>query len=265
MILQQRATVKRCLTIPELRPRRGKTGTRRPLPVSSGGQTGWQETQPEDPVISRDAKAQDGNRIRIVSIDNHPLFREGIATILNEAPEMVLVSHASTGQEAIQLFREHQPDIMLMEIRLPDMPGIDALLAIRAEFPAARIMILTIYDGDVEVHRALAAGASGYLLKNAPPGELLQHIRRVHSGHKGIEPRLAAKLAEHMGEAPLTAREVQVLTLVAGGNRNREIAELLCITEETVKVHVRRIMEKLGARDRTQAVAIAVRRGVIEL
>src|SRR5262249_30131638 len=163
----------------------------------------------------------------------HPLFREGIARILNREPDMVLVSEASTGQEAIQLYREHQPDIMLMESRLPDLPGIDLLIAIRAEFPAARLIVLTTCDGDVAVQRALEAGASGYLLKNAPPKELLREIRKVHSGQKGIQPQLAAKLAEHLGEDALTAREVEVLALIAG-NRNRDISEHLCIAEETV-------------------------------
>jgi DNA-binding NarL/FixJ family response regulator len=265
MILQQRAIVKRSPTISDLRPRSARTGTHRFLSASNEDLSGWQESRPQNPAISPDADAPARTRIRIVSVDRHPLFLEGIATILNEAPEMVLVSQASTGLEAIHLYREHQPDIMLMEIRLPDMSGIDALIAIRAEFPAARVIILTICDGDVEVLRALEAGASGYLLKNAPPSELLQQIRKVHSGRKGIQPQLAAKLAEHIGEDTLTAREVEVLALVAGGNRNCDIAEHLCIAEETVKAHLKRILEKLGARDRTEAIVIAVRRGIIAL
>jgi DNA-binding NarL/FixJ family response regulator len=178
---------------------------------------------------------------------------------------MVLVSQASTVQEAIQQYREHQPDITLMETRLPDMGAIEALIAIRAEFPAARIMILTTCDGDVDVRRALKAGASGYLLKNTPPSELLREIRKVHSGRKVVQAELAAKLAEHIGEDTLSAREVEVLALVAEGNRNRDIGEQLCIAEETVKVHLRHILEKLGAKDRTEAIAIAVRRGIIRL
>ena len=178
---------------------------------------------------------------------------------------MVLVSQASTGQEATRQYREHQPDITLMETRLPDLSGIEALIAIRAEFPAARIIVLTTSDGDVDVRRALKAGASGYLLKNTPPSELLQEIRKVHSGQKVVQAELAAKLAEHIGEDTLSAREVEVLALVAAGNRNRDIGAQLCIAEETVKVHLRRILEKVGAKDRTEAIAIAVRRGIIHL
>jgi len=178
---------------------------------------------------------------------------------------MVLVSQASTVQEAIQQYREHRPDITLMDPWLPDFGGIEALIAIRAEFPAARIMVLTTCDGDVDVERALKAGASGYLLKNTPPHELLQEIRKVHAGQKVIQAELAAKLAEHMGEDTLSARELEVLALVAAGNRNRDIGEQLCITVETVKVHLRHIREKLGAKDRTEAIAIAARRGIIRL
>ena len=177
----------------------------------------------------------------------------------------MLVSQASTVQEAIQQYREHRPDITLMETWLPDLGGIEALIAMRAEFPAARIMVLTTCDGDVDVRRALKAGASGYLLKNTSPGELLQEIRKVHLGQRVVQAELAAKLAEHMGEDTLSAREVEVLALVAAGNRNRDIGEQLCITEETVKVHLRHILEKVGAKDRTEAIAIAVRRGIIRL
>ena len=178
---------------------------------------------------------------------------------------MVLVSQASTVQEAIQQYREHRPDITLMDTRLPELGGIEALIAIRAEFPAARIIVLTTSDGDVDVRRALKAGASGYLLKNTPPSELLQEIRKVHSGQKVVQAELAAKLAEHIGEDTLSAREVEVLALVTAGNRNRDIGEQLRIAEETVKVHLRRIREKMGAKDRTEAIAIAVRRGIIRL
>jgi len=185
--------------------------------------------------------------------------------MISEEPDMVLVSQASTVQEAIQQYREHRPDITLMETWLPDLGGIEALIAIRAEFPAARIMVLTTSDGDVDVRRALKAGASGYLLKNTPPNELLREIRKVYSGQKVVQAELAAKLAEHIGEDTLSAREVEVLTLVAAGNRNRDIAEQLRISEETVKVHLRHIREKVGAKDRTEAIAIAVRRGIIKL
>jgi len=184
---------------------------------------------------------------------------------MSHQPDMVLVAQAASGKEAIQQYREHRPDVTLMDLRLPDISGIDALIAIRSEFPEARIIMLTTFEGDVEIQRALEAGAKGYLLKNMPPSELVQVIRHVHAGKKRLPPELAAQLAEHMSDESLTAREVEVLKYVANGNRNRDIAQQLFISEETVKVHVKHIMEKLGAKDRTQAIAIAVRRGIIEL
>jgi len=204
-------------------------------------------------------------RIRVLSVDDHPLLREGIAAIINNQPDMVLVAQACNAQEAVQQFRKHQPDVTLMDLRLPDKSGIDAMITVRAEFPEARVIILTTFEGDVEIQRALEAGARGYMLKSMPPKELVEVIRQVHAGKKRIPPQLAAQLAEHMSDEDLTPREIEVLSQIAGGNRNRDIAEKLFITEETVKVHIKHIMEKLGASDRTQAVAIGVRRGIIEL
>ncbi|MGD0296291.1 MAG: response regulator transcription factor [Bryobacteraceae bacterium] len=206
----------------------------------------------------------DQARIRILSVDDHPLLREGIAAIINSQEDMALVWEASTGAEAIQQFRANQPDVTLMDLRLPDVSGIDAMIAIRAEFPEARIIMLTTFEGDVEIQRALEAGARGYLSKNMLPSELVQIVRQVHAGKKSIPTEIAAQLAEHMSDDSLTAREVEVLQQIAGGNRNRDIAEMLNISEETVKVHIKHIMDKLGAKDRTQAVGIGVRRGIIQ-
>jgi DNA-binding NarL/FixJ family response regulator len=200
-----------------------------------------------------------------LSVDDHPLVREGIAAIINSQQDMVMVAQGSTGREAIQLFRQHHPDVTLMDLRMPDISGIDALSAIRGEFPEARVVMLTTFEGDVEIQRSLAAGARGYVLKNMPPKDLVEVIRQVHAGRKRIPQEIAAQLAEHFADERLTGREVDVLQHVAGGNRNRDIAERLMISEETVKVHVKHIMEKLGASDRTAAVAIAVRRGIIHL
>ena len=207
----------------------------------------------------------DHRRIRVFSVDDHPLLREGVAAIINSQPDMLLVAQATSGKEAIQQFKEHRPDVTLMDLRLPDMSGIDAMIAIRTEFPEARIIMLTTFEGDVEIQRALEAGARGYMLKSMPPRDLVAVIRQVHAGKKRIPSEIAAHLAEHLGEEDLTPREMDVLRHVAGGNRNWEIAEKLFISEETVKVHIKHIMEKLGAHDRTQAVAIALRRGIIQL
>jgi DNA-binding NarL/FixJ family response regulator len=203
--------------------------------------------------------------IRILTVDDHPLMREGIAAMIKSQADMLLVAEAGDGRDAIQTFREHQPDVTLMDIRLPGMSGIDTLIAIRSEFPEARILMLTTFEGDVEIQRALQAGARGYMLKSMPQAELISALREVHAGRKRIPADVAAQIAEHMGDELLTGREIEVLHEVAAGRRNRDIAERLLISEETVKVHVKHIMEKLGARDRTLAVSIAVRRGILHL
>jgi len=204
-------------------------------------------------------------KIRVCSVDDHPLLHEGLATVIRNEPDMVMVAEASSGREGIQRFREHKPDVTLMDLRLPDMSGIDATIAILSEFPEARVVILTTFAGDVEIQRALEAGARAYLLKSMPPKELVDAIRQVHAGKKRIPAEIATHLAEHLADEALTGREIEVLRQIAGGNRNRDIAEKLFITEETVKVHIKHIMEKLNAADRTQAVAIGVRRGIIQL
>jgi DNA-binding NarL/FixJ family response regulator len=203
--------------------------------------------------------------IRILTVDDHALLRAGIASLVEFEPDMELVAQASTGREAIEQFRRHRPDITLMDLQMPDISGIEAIIAIRGEFPDARIVVLTTYAGDVQVVRALKAGARGYLLKGNVHTDLLETIRAVHAGRKRIPPEVAAELALHTAEDHLTARELEVLKLIANGNANKEIAAQLAIAEDTVKKHVTSILEKLAANDRTHAVTIGLERGIIEL
>jgi len=203
--------------------------------------------------------------IRILAVDDHPMLLEGIAALVASQPDMKLVAEASTGREALEQFRKHRPDLTLMDLQMPDMDGIEAMVAICSEFPEARIIVLTTYKRDVQVLRALRAGARAYLLKGLLRKELLETIRAVHGGQKRIHPEVAAELAEHALDGALTSREMDVLRLIAGGSANKLVADQLSITEETVKGHVKNILSKLGANDRTHAVTIALKRGIIEL
>jgi DNA-binding NarL/FixJ family response regulator len=210
--------------------------------------------------VSTDLKS-----IRILTVDDHALLREGIAGLVSDQPDMTIVAEASNGREAIEQFRVHHPDITLMDLQMPEMNGIDAIIAVRNEFPDARFIVLTTYSGDVQVSRALKAGARAFLLKSLLRKELLDTIRAVHAGQKRIPADVAAQLAEHVADDSLTARETEVLRLIAAGNANKLIADRLSITEETVKGHVKNILSKLGANDRTHAVTIGLKRGIIEL
>jgi DNA-binding NarL/FixJ family response regulator len=203
--------------------------------------------------------------IRVLIVDDHPLLREGVAAVIQEQPDITLVAEATRGAEAIELFRQHRPDVTLMDLRMPDMSGIAAIAAIRAEFPNARIVVLTSYAGDAHAVGALKAGASAYLLKNMLRKELLDTIRAVHAGKRRVPPEIAIEIAEHAGDDVLTERELEVLRRVGAGLSNKQIALQLAISEGTVKAHMKSILPKLGARDRTHAVMIAVKRGIIEV
>jgi DNA-binding NarL/FixJ family response regulator len=203
--------------------------------------------------------------IRVLSVDDHALVREGIAALLSNQPDIELVAEAASGREAIEHFRKYRPDVTLMDLQMPDMSGVEAISAIRSEDPEARVIVLTTYGGDVQVVRALKAGARGYLLKGVPRKELIETIRAVHVGQKRLTPEIAAEIAEHATDDVLTAREIEVLRLVGAGYANKTIATQLFIAEDTVKGYLKNIMGKLGARDRTHAVTIALKRGVITL
>ena len=208
---------------------------------------------------------EDSKRIRILAVDDHPILRQGIVGLIADESDMTLVAEATNGREAIQQFRTHHPDITLMDLQMPEMTGLDAMIAIRGEFPDARIIVLTTYTGDVQARRALQAGARAYLLKNSLHKELLDTIRAVHAGRKNLSPEVSFDLAEHAAEDALSPLEVRVLRLIAEGNSNKEIAARLSVTEDSVKGHVRNILSKLGANDRTHAAMIGIKRGIIEI
>jgi DNA-binding NarL/FixJ family response regulator len=209
--------------------------------------------------------SEGSDQIRVLAVDDHVLVRQGIAVLLSTEPGMALVGEASNGREAIQQFRKHRPDITLMDLQMPEMNGLDAITAIRGEFSDAKIIVLTTYKGDVQILRALKAGARGYLLKNTIHKELTETIRAVHAGKKALSPEASYEIAEHATDDALTPAEINVLRLIAAGNANKQIADQLSITEETVKGRVKNILSKLGANDRTQAAMIGLKRGIIEL
>jgi DNA-binding NarL/FixJ family response regulator len=203
--------------------------------------------------------------IRILTVDDHPLVREGIAGLVEIQPDMTLVAEAANGREAIEQFRAHRPDVTLLDIQMPEMNGVDALIALRAEFPDAKVIVLTTYEGDVRILRALKAGAQGYLLKNTLYSELLQTIRAIHAGKRSLSPEVSFQVAQHVNNEMLTPAEVAVLRLIAAGNANKQVADQLGVTEDTVKGRVKSILAKLDANDRTHAAIIGLKRGIIEL
>ena len=207
----------------------------------------------------------DTSRIRILSVDDHPVVRQGIAGLVDVQPDMKVVADAANGRDAITQFRTHRPDVTLMDIQMPEMNGLDALITIRGEFPDAKVIVLTTYEGDVHILRALKAGAHAYLLKNTLHSDLLQTIRAVHAGRRSLSPEVSFQVAQHVSDQALTPAEVVVLRLIAEGNANKEIADQLGITEDTVKGRVKSILAKLDANDRTHAAIIGLRRGIIEL
>jgi DNA-binding NarL/FixJ family response regulator len=207
----------------------------------------------------------DVNAIRVLSVEDHPVVREGLRTIVSSQSDMVMVAQAANAEQAVAEFRRHRPDITLMDLRLPGTNGTDALIAIRGEFPGARIIMLSMSEGDGEIQRAMRAGASAYLLKSMPNDQILSVIRAVHAGRKHVPAEVAARLAEHLGEENLTTRELEVLSLIRDGHRNKQIADQLGIAESTVNFHIKNLVEKLGANDRTHAVTIAMRRGLLPI
>jgi DNA-binding NarL/FixJ family response regulator len=209
--------------------------------------------------------SDDTKQIKIMTVDDHPILRQGIAALIADEPDMTLVAEATNGREAIQQFRAHRPDVTLMDLQMPEMNGLDAMIAIRGEFADARIIVLTTYTGDVQARRAIQAGARAYLLKNSLHKELLDTIRAVHAGRKNLSPEVSFELAEHVAEDSLSPLEVRVLRLIAEGNSNKEIAARLSVSEDSVKGHVRNILSKLGANDRTHAAMIGIKRGIIEI
>ena len=206
-----------------------------------------------------------GKPIRILTVEDHPVFRAGLTTIIKSEPDLLLIGQATNGAEAIAEFRHHRPDITLMDLRLPGINGIDTLIAIRGEYPHARIIMLTTADGDIDIQRAMRAGAWGYILKSTPQQELPKVVRSVHAGRRQVPPEVAVRLAEHLGKEDLTTRELEVLRLIRDGYRNKQIADQLTIAETTVSFHIKNLVDKLEANDRTHAVTIALRRGLLQI